>query len=82
MAFTTVVFPDPEPPAIPIISMLFCIEIPGRAGDDVVNFCRGRLLIFCVLWCAWEWDHVTDVAHTCHEEEETLKSETESAVRS
>ena len=34
MAFTTVVLPDPDPPAIPIINICQRFEIPGQAGDD------------------------------------------------
>ena len=38
-------------------------------------------LVFCVLWSAREWDNVTDVGHAGNEEEQSLESETESAVR-
>ena len=73
MAFTTVVLPDPDPPAIPIINMVFLVEIPGQAGDDI--------LVFCVLWCSWERNHVTDVAHARNEEKKSLETKTESTVR-
>ena len=36
-----------------------------------------RCLELCVLWCTWEWNHITDVTHTCYEEQQTLKAETE-----
>ena len=59
MAFTTVVLPEPEPPAIPITN----------------------ILIFCVFRCSREWDDVTDVGHTCHEEQQPLEAKAETAVR-
>ena len=33
-----------------------------------------------VLWSTWEWDYVTDVLHTCYEENQTLEAETETCV--
>ena len=97
IALTTVVFPDPDPPAIPIIIMILSVEIPGQAGDDVVVYIPSQagddvvvyipgqagddVLILCVLWSTWEWDHVTNVAHTGNEQQETFETETESTVR-
>ena len=35
MALTTVVLPEPEPPAMPIISIVILFRSPVSAGDDV-----------------------------------------------
>ena len=38
-------------------------------------------LELCRLWCTRERNDVTDVLHSGHEQDETLETETESAVR-
>ena len=37
-------------------------------------------LELCVLWCTWEWNHITDVLHTGYEEDQTLETETETCM--
>lgn len=39
-----------------------------------------RRLELCILWCTWEWNHVTDVLHTGYEEDQTLETETETCM--
>jgi len=39
-----------------------------------------RDLELCVLWCTWEWNHVTDVLHTGYKENQTLETETETCM--
>ena len=36
-------------------------------------FCRIRLE-FCTIRSAWEWNNVTNVLHTCNEEDEALET--------
>ena len=45
-----------------------------------IDICVG-LLELGSLGSTWEGNHVTDVLHTGHEEDETLEAETEASVR-
>ena len=38
-------------------------------------------LKFGVSWGTWEWDYIANVSHTCHEQQQTFKAETETGMR-
>ena len=40
-----------------------------------------KKLKFCALRCTWERYHVTNVLHTCHEQDKTLEAKTKACVR-
>ena len=41
-------------------------DTPSLSYDD-------RELELCVLWCTWEWNHITDVLHTGYEEDAKIQ---------
>ena len=51
-----------------------------EAMTHPLYFYDDRELELCVLWCTWEWNHVTDVLHTGYEENQTLETETETCM--
>ena len=51
-----------------------------EAMTHPLYFYDDRDLELCVLWCTWEWNHVTDVLHTGYKENQTLETETETCM--
>ena len=44
------------------------------AEDHLDRFWIFQILEFCILWCAWEWNHVANVCHTCNKKQQTLET--------
>ena len=40
---------------------------------SLLLFYLDRELELCVLWCTWEWNHITDVLHTGYEEDAKIQ---------
>ena len=40
---------------------------------SLLLFYLDRELEICVLWCTWEWNHITDVLHTGYEEDAKIQ---------
>ena len=40
---------------------------------SLLLFYLDRELELCVLWCTWEWNHITDVLHTAYEEDAKIQ---------
>ena len=40
---------------------------------SLLLFYFDRELELCVLWCTWEWNHITDVLHTGYEEDAKIQ---------
>ena len=62
-----------------ILRMQYKKGAPWTHDTPSLSFYR-ILLELCVLWCTWEWNHITDVLHTSYEEYQTLETESETCV--
>ena len=40
---------------------------------SLLLFYLDREFELCVLWCTWEWNHITDVLHTGYEEDAKIQ---------